>query len=102
LKSAFSCYGFQAECYTCSDKGKVIIEWFDRIHFLPQIEVPENDIIQKLVQLEITFVQQAPLAFSMWVAILMKIAPVSFLLSLHKMQMVCEKHPEDVYIEYLA
>jgi len=28
--------------------------------------VPENDIIQKLVQLEITFVQQAPLAFSMW------------------------------------
>jgi hypothetical protein len=23
-------------------------------------------------------------------------------LSLHKMQMVCEKHPEDVYIEYLA
>jgi hypothetical protein len=42
------------------------MEWFDRIHFLPQNGVPENDIIQKLVQLEITFVQQAPLAFSMW------------------------------------
>jgi hypothetical protein len=29
-------------------------------------------------------------------------APVSFLLALHKMQMVCEKHPEDGYMEYLA
>ncbi len=70
--------------------------------FATQIAVPENAIIQKLVELEITFVQQAPLVFSMWVAIFMNIAPVSFLLSLHKMQMVCEKHPEDVYIEYLA
>ncbi len=69
--------------------------------FATQIGVPENAIIQKLVQPEITFVQQA-LIFSMWVAIVMNIAPVSFLLWLHKMQMVCEKHPEDVYIEYLA